>query len=138
MIRYLCTYAATFIVMLAMDAAWLTLTVRPLYRANLGDMLLEGYRPLPAILFYALYIVGVMVFVVPADDAPRNFARIALFGGLFGLFCYATYDLTNLATLRIWSVTVTVADMAWGAALTAAGSTLGTLIGDWLTGRLRG
>jgi len=136
MIRYPATYVATLLVMLAIDSVWLKLTAGPLYRANLGDLLLDGFRPLPAILFYLLYVAGILIFVVPSDDAPRNFARIALFGALFGFFCYATYDLTNYATLKTWSLTVTLADMAWGAALTAVGSTLGTLVGDWVAGRL--
>ena len=138
MTRYLCTYLATFVTMLAIDSVWLKLTAGPLYRANLGDLLMDGFRPLPAIVFYLLYVAGIMVFVVPGDAAPREWWRVALFGALFGFFCYATYDLTNQATMRNWSLTVTLADMAWGAALTAAGGTLGTLIGDWLSLRLRG
>ena len=138
MTRYLCTYLATFVTMLAIDSVWLKLTAGPLYRANLGDLLMDGFRPLPAIVFYLLYVAGIMVFVVPGDAAPREWGRVALFGALFGFFCYATYDLTNQATMRNWSLTVTLAVMAWGAALTAAGGTLGTLIGDWLSLRLRG
>ena len=138
MTRYIVTYIATFVVMLAIDSVWLTLTAGPLYRANLGDLLADSYRPIPAILFYVLFVVGIMVFVVPSDDGPRNFVRIAMFGALFGLFCYATYDLTNQATMRTWATTVTVADMVWGALLTAVGGTLGTLIGDWGTRVLRG
>jgi len=138
MTRYIATYIATFVVMLAIDSVWLTLTAGPLYRANLGDLLAPSFRPVPAILFYVLYVVGIMVFVVPSDDGPRNFVRIAMFGALFGLFCYATYDLTNQATMRTWATTVTVADMAWGAVLTAVGGSLGTLIGDWGVRLLRG
>jgi uncharacterized membrane protein len=138
MTRYIVTYLATFVVMLAIDAVWLTLTAGPLYRANLGDLLADSYRPVPAILFYVLFVVGVMVFVVPSDDGPRDFVRIAMFGALFGLFCYATYDLTNQATMRNWSTTVTVADMVWGAVLTAVGGSLGTLVGDWGMRLLRG
>jgi uncharacterized membrane protein len=138
MTRYITTYIATFIVMLAIDSVWLGLTATPLYRANLGDILAEGFRPLPAVLFYVLFVVGVMIFVIPSDDGPRNLLRIAMFGALFGLFCYATYDLTNYATLKRWSLAVTLADMAWGAALTAVGGVLGTLIGDWGFRLLRG
>ena len=137
MIRYPLTYLATFVTMLAIDSVWLTLTAGPLYRAHLGDLLADSFRPVPAVLFYVLYVLGIMVFVVPSDDS-RNYGKIALFGALFGVFCYATYDLTNQATMRTWSTTVTVADIAWGAALTAVGSTLGTAIGDWATRLLRG
>jgi len=135
--RYALTYAVAFVVMLALDAVWLTLTAGPLYRAELGDVLMEGFRPLPAVLFYLMYVAGILVFVVPADGAPREPARIALFGALFGVICYATYDLTNYATLKTWSLAVTLADIAWGAVLTAVGSTVGTLGGDWLGRRLR-
>jgi uncharacterized membrane protein len=138
MIRYVATYLATFVVMLGIDAVWLSVMSGPLYRANLGDLLAENFRPVPAILFYVLFVIGVVVFVVPSDDGPRNLPRIAMFGALFGLFCYATYDLTNYATLRTWSLTVTLADMAWGAVLTALGGTLGTVLGDWVTRLLRG
>jgi uncharacterized membrane protein len=136
--RYAYTYVATLVVMLLIDSVWLALTSAPLYRANLGDLLMEGFRPLPAIYFYVLYVIGILVFVVPRADAPREPFRVALFGALFGLFCYATYDLTNFATLRTWSLTVTLADMAWGVILTAVGSTLGTLIGDRLSRARRG
>ncbi len=138
MIRYPLTYLATFVTMLAIDSVWLALTAGPLYRANLGDLLADGFRPVPAILFYVLYVLGIMIFVAPSSDAPRDFGRIALFGALFGIFCYATYDLTNQATMRTWSTTVTVADIAWGAVLTAVGSTAGTFVGDWGTRLLRG
>jgi uncharacterized membrane protein len=138
MIRYPLTYVATFVVMLAIDSVWLKLTAGPLYRANLGDILADGFRPLPAILFYVLYVAGILIFVVPSDDAPRSFARIALFGALFGFMCYATYDLTNYATLKTWSLTVTIADLIWGSFLTAVGGALGTLIGDWAVRLLRG
>jgi uncharacterized membrane protein len=142
MIRYPLTYLATFVVMLAMDSVWLMLTGGPLYRAYLGDLLLDGFRPVPAVLFYVLYVAGIMVFVVPSDSVPsgsgpRRFGRIALFGALFGVVCYATYDLTNQATMKNWSTIVTVADIAWGAVLTAVGSTLGTLLGDRGTRLLR-
>jgi uncharacterized membrane protein len=138
MFRYTLTYVATFVVMLAIDAVWLALTAGPLYRAKLGDMLMQGFRPAPAILFYLLYVGGILIFVVPAGDAPHDYGRVALFGGLFGLFCYATYDLTNFATLKTWPLSLTVADMAWGTALTAVASTIGTFAGDWLLRLLRG
>ena len=137
MIRYALTYISTLVVMLAIDSVWLTLTAGPLYRANLGDILAEGFRPLPAVLFYLIYVAGILIFVTPTGEPPRDLARTALFGALFGVMCYATYDLTNYATLKTWSLTVTLADIVWGAALTAVGSTVGTLAGDWFTRLIR-
>lgn len=119
-LTYICVLVAT----LAIDAVWLSLTGSTLYRSELGDLLMDGFRPLPAILFYLIYVAGIVVFVVRGDTSP---ARIAARGALFGVVCYATYDLTNYATLAHWSLLVTLADMAWGAVLTAAGSTLGSL-----------
>jgi uncharacterized membrane protein len=132
MARYALTYVATLVIMLAIDAVWLTVMAGPLYRATLGDMLLDNFRPVPAVAFYLLYVGGIMVFVVPRGDAPQSLSSVALFGALFGLAAYATYDLTNNATLKAWSVTITLADMAWGTVLTAVGSTLGVLAGGAL------
>jgi uncharacterized membrane protein len=133
MSRYAVTYVATFVIMLAIDAVWLSTMAGPLYRATLGDMLLEKFRPVPAVVFYLLYVAGIMIFVLPRDAAAADWRQTALFGALFGLFCYATYDLTNYATVKPWTLTLTLADIAWGAALTAAGSTLGMLVGAWVT-----
>lgn len=132
MLRHVCTFAATLAALLAIDAVWLTLTAGPLYRAALGDLLLAGFRPLPALAFYLLYVAGIVVFVVPRG---RNARGTALFGALFGLVCYGTYDLTNQATLRQWPLTLTLADMAWGSVLTAAASTLGAFAGERLARR---
>jgi uncharacterized membrane protein len=132
MTRHLCVYAATLVALLAIDAVWLALTAAPLYRTALGDLLLPSFRPLPALAFYLLYVAGILIFVGPRGRGARG---TALFGALFGLVCYGTYDLTNQATLLVWPLTLTLADMAWGAALTAAASTLGRLAGERLARR---
>jgi uncharacterized membrane protein len=132
MLRYAVTYVATFVIMLVIDFGWLSTMAGPLYRATLGDVLLENFRPAPAIVFYLLYVAGIMIFVLPRDADTADWRMVALFGALFGLVSYATYDLTNFATIKPWTLTLTLADMAWGAALTAVGSTLGMLLGAWV------
>lgn len=123
----LVAYGAAALAMLGLDAVWLTLSADRLYRPLLGDMLLPDFRPAPAILFYLLYVAGVVIFAVrPALTAGR-WTAAAGYGALFGFFCYATYDLTNQATLKTWSTTVTVVDMGWGTFLTACAATAGYL-----------
>jgi uncharacterized membrane protein len=126
--RWIMAYGATAIVFLACDAVWLTLTGDSLYRPVLGDMLRQQFDPTPAAAFYLLYIGGLVHFAtVPAIIQRR--AGVALVqGGLFGFFAYATYDLTNQATLRVWSTVITLADMGWGTVLSATAATLGSLI----------
>ena len=126
--RALVSYLATGTVFLVLDAIWLASMANRLYRPQLGDMLLDGFRLAPAIVFYMLYIAGVVVFAVnPAFISGRS--STALFHGAFlGLIAYATYDLTNLATLKNWPFTVTIADMVWGTTVTAIAATAGYLI----------
>ncbi len=121
-------YAATMLVLLALDAVWLTLTAAPLYHAQLGAMLLPTFRAGPAIAFYLLYGVGLVAFAGAPALAAGSWRFALTRGGLLGLVAYATYDLTNQATLRGWSEVVTLADLAWGTTLSATAATLGYLI----------
>ncbi len=114
---------------LALDLVWLTLTNEVLYRRHLGDILLDDFRPVPAALFYLLYISGLMVFAVEPARATGRIAEAALRGAFLGLVAYGAYDLTNQATLKVWSTKVTLADLAWGmtSSALAAGSGLAFL-----------
>jgi uncharacterized membrane protein len=126
---YLVAYGAAAIAMLALDTIWLTLTANHLYRPLIGELMLDGFRPAPAIAFYALYLCGIVFFAVrPALAAGRWTTALAP-GALFGLFAYGTYDLTNQATLKIWPTILTLADMAWGVVLTSASAIAGYLAG---------
>ena len=129
--KLLAAYVAVLIVMLALDFGWLSLTGGPLYRRILGDLLLEKFNVTPAALFYLLYGVGVVVFAVsPAFDTHAWTS--ALWRGLFfGAVAYATYDLTNQATLRNWSTVLTAADVTWGAVLTGAAATAAYVVGGY-------
>jgi len=123
----LIAYAAAALTMLGMDAVWLRMAADRLYRPLLGDMLLTGFRPAPAILFYLLYVVGIVIFAIRPALAGGGWSTAATNGALLGFFCYATYDLTNQATLKTWPVTVTIVDMGWGTFLTACVATVGYL-----------
>ena len=132
--RTLIAYVGTTIVFLALDAIWLTTMADRLYRPAVGALMLEHFALTPAILFYALYIVGIVVFAIaPALSAGR--AGGALWrGALFGLIAYATYDLTNQATLRGWDWRVTLADLCWGTVVTALAATAGGRLAERLGG----
>jgi uncharacterized membrane protein len=133
--QYLVGYAAAALVMLGLDAIWLTFTANALYRPLIGDLMLDGFRPAPAIVFYVLYIGGIVVFAVRPGLAAGRWTTALLSGALFGLFAYGTYDLTNQATLKIWSTTITLADMAWGSFLSALSGAAGYLAASRVTTR---
>jgi uncharacterized membrane protein len=107
-------YVATLIVFLALDAVWLGTMAERLYRPAIGHLMREGFAPAPAMAFYVLYILGLVVFAVMAGLDGGRATTAAWRGALFGLVAYATYDLTNQATLRDWPWAVTLADLAWG------------------------
>jgi uncharacterized membrane protein len=122
-------YVATLVVLMVLDFLFLGILARGFFVAEVGDMLGE-VKPVPALLFYLLYVAGVLIFVSGGAGAtPRATLRL---GALFGLFCYATFDLTSLALLRHWSWAVAVVDVSWGAVVTAVSSTAGLLVADRL------
>ncbi|HCO99896.1 MAG TPA: DUF2177 domain-containing protein [Rhodospirillaceae bacterium] len=117
--KYIATYIATLLIFLVIDGIWLGLVARGFYVQQLGSLL----RPSPnfgaAGLFYALYVMGILVFVIFPALNHGTWITAVLYGALFGLIAYATYDLTNLATLQGWPIVMSVVDMIWGAMLTA-------------------
>lgn len=122
-IVYLAT-AATFAVI---DLGWLGVMVDRMYRPRLGDVLLDGVRLAPAVVFYLLYVLGIQIFAVRPAVAAGDVREALRKGALFGFFTYMTYDLTNYATLRTWSLVVTLLDIAWGTVLTALSASAGYL-----------
>ncbi|WP_460125084.1 DUF2177 family protein [Pseudomonas sp. H3_G09] len=120
--KALIAYVATLLTFLLLDGIWLGLLMAPTYRELLGSLMLEKPLLLPAAVFYCLYVIGCVVFVVlPA----LSWQRAAKLGGLLGLVAYGTYDLTNWATLRDWSVQVSLMDWAWGTVATAVACAVG-------------
>ncbi|TYL89287.1 DUF2177 family protein [Bradyrhizobium rifense] len=124
-------YVATLVVLTGLDFLFLGLVAKGFFTAQVGDMLGE-LKPLPAILFYLLYVAGVLIFV--SGSAGATWQSTLLYGALFGLFCYATFDLTALALLKHWSWPVAFLDVGWGAVVTAVSSTAGLLLADRVTG----
>lgn len=111
------SYLAALTVFFLADMVWLGIMVSRLYRPALGDILLAQVNLLPAIAFYLLYPVGLVIFAIaPALKGGTILTAFGL-GALFGLFTYGTYDLTSQATIRNWSTTVTMVDIAWGSLL---------------------
>ena len=128
--RKLAVYAVTLAVMLALDALWLGVVAQRLYQQGLGPLLAAQPRLGAAALFYLVYPLGLTIFAVLPHAGQRGPRRAAVSGALFGFFAYATYDLTNLATLAGWPLGLSLLDMAWGAALSAVAATAGKAMLD--------
>jgi uncharacterized membrane protein len=122
---YVPAYLAAAVVFLVLDLLWLGVVAGGFYRTALGTLLLEKPNLPAAVAFYALYLAGVVIFAIAPAFRERSLRKAVVSGGLFGFFCYATYDLTNLATLKGWSVAVSVVDILWGTVLTAATAAAG-------------
>ena len=119
---YLVGYAASLAVFGIIDAIWLSVMAGILYRPTLGAILLERLRWTPALIFYFGFPLGIVHFAVVPALATGQLWQAAANGALFGLFAYATYDLTNHATLRVWTLKLTLADMAYGTVATGLAS----------------
>ena len=126
--KYAIAYVSTMAVFLAIDAVWLTAMASRLYRRHIGDLLADAFNPAPAVLFYLIYAVGIVVFaIVPALGSGRLLTAL-IHGALLGFVAYAAYNLTNHATLRGWPVVITVIDICWGTLLTAVAAAAGFLV----------
>ncbi len=125
MTRYALAYVASGIVFAALDMAWLSLAGPALYRPMLGSILAERFSAPPAVAFYLLYVLGITVFASAPGLRAESWTKAAMLGALLGLIAYATYDLTNQATLKVWATRITLADMAWGAFATATAAAAG-------------
>jgi uncharacterized membrane protein len=129
---YAIAYVAVLIVFGAIDAVWLSTMGPLLYRPALGDILAPSLRVAPAIAFYLTYPIGVVVFAVLPGlraQAPFTAAMLAL---LFGALAYATYDLTNYATLRNWTLPITVLDIGYGGLASSIAATVAYFAVRWL------
>ena len=128
---YLKVYLAAVIAFLAIDMVWLAVVARGFYRKHLGFLLADQPNWWAAGIFYLLFIAGLVVFVVMPAVQTGSLRRAVLLGGFFGLVTYATYDLTNHATVKGWPWIVTVVDMIWGTVLAASVSAVAYLAGRW-------
>ena len=124
--KWLGIYPVTLAVCVGVDFIWLSQMQDVLYRPALADLLAPAPRLGPAAVFYLLYAAGIVFFAV---EPARDWKTAALRGLAFGLVAYGVYDLTNQATLKIWPLSVTLADMSWGAVLTGIAATAGYVVG---------
>ena len=131
--RYLLLYVATAMVFLPLDFLFLGTLAKSFFTAQVGDMLGE-VRLMPAILFYLLYVAGIVIFA--NGPAAATWPSALLYGALFGLFCYATFELTALSLLKHWTWAVVALDMSWGILVTAASAALGLIIANAMAARI--
>jgi uncharacterized membrane protein len=126
--RTLTAYVATGIAFALIDSVWLRTMSERLYRPEIGELLAPSFRIGPAIWFYLLYIAGMLYFaVLPAIQSGKWTAAL-INGAVLGFLCYATYDLTNFATLKVWSLKITILDIIWGTVLTGLSAAAGAAI----------
>ena len=131
---WLAGYAATATVMLVIDLIWLGVIAKPWYQAGMGHLMAASPNLVAAALFYAMFPVGLMLFAVMPQAATLGFGQTALWGAAFGFFTYATYDLTNLATLKDYPISLAALDIAWGTLVSAIAAMAGKFVyARWLT-----
>ena len=126
--RYLLAYIGSAVVMGVLDAVWLTTMGNRLYRPVIGSIMADKPDMRAAVVFYLLYVFGIVFLAVLPALREGSIAKAALYGAVFGLVAYATYDLTNQATLSVWSTRLTLIDLAWGTFVTTAASLGGFLL----------
>jgi len=113
-------YLIALPVFFAIDMVWLGLVAKGFYRRQIGFLIRDGFNWPAAVAFYLLFILGLVVFVIAPATDRNSWLRALGYGALFGLIAYATYDLTNLATVKGWPLLLTFVDLAWGATLAAS------------------
>ena len=126
-------YLATLLVIVPLDFLFLGVVAKGLFTSQVGDML-GTVRLFPAVVFYLLYVVGILIFVSASPNT--TWQSTLLYGALFGFFCYMTFELTSMSLLKHWEWTVVFVDIAWGTFVTAVASTLGLLIANLIGSRV--
>jgi uncharacterized membrane protein len=129
--RWVASYFASFVIFVGVDFLWLSAMVGRVYRPTMGDIALANVNFPPAIVFYGLYPIGLLMFAVAPAVKAESLLAALLYGALFGFFTYATYDLTNQATLRNWTMELSLIDMGWGTGLAACAAAVGYLVASW-------
>jgi uncharacterized membrane protein len=132
MAYYLKLYAITLAGFFAVDMVWLGLVARRFYQQHLGYLLSEKPNWAAAIVFYLLFIAGLLIFVVVPSLQANSWGKLLFLAATFGLITYATYDLTNMATVRDWPWIVTVVDLIWGVVLATVVSCISFQAGRWM------
>ena len=130
--KLIISYLLTTVVFFAVDMTWLGFLAKNLYKKYLGNFLSDKVNWPAAIIFYLLFIIGIFYFAILPAVEKNSLAKAIIAGALFGFFTYATYDLTNLATLKNWPLPIVFIDIIWGSVLTGIVSTAGFYIVKWV------
>ena len=136
MLRFFTAYVCTAAILFPLDLIWIGAIAKNFYRDGLGPIMAEKPNIAVAVAFYVLYVVGLCLFVVVPALTENAWKHAVLWGALFGLFAYATYDLTNLATLTQFPARIAIVDMAWGTFLSSVSCTAGFFIARFVLARL--
>lgn len=128
--KYIYLYLLSFVIFLVIDLIWLNFISKNLYQKEIGSLLLKSPNLFPAFLFYALFIVALLILVVIPGIEAESLTKTLLLGAVFGFITYATYDLTNLATLEGWSVKMTIVDLIWGTSVSTLMAYVSFMIGN--------
>jgi uncharacterized membrane protein len=119
LLKYFGVYLSFLITLVAVDLVWLLGIAKNLYRDEMGDLMASEPKLLAGLAFYLIYALGVCIFVIAPALSKQSLSHALQYGALFGLFCYMTYDLTNLAVIRDFPTRLAFIDIAWGSAVTA-------------------
>lgn len=133
MLLYLVAYGAALVVLGVVDVIYLATIAGKMFKETLGDVMLPEFRTVPAVLFYFLYPVGIVIFAVLPAVGTGRWTTALIYGALFGFFAYMTYEMTNLATIRNWTVSLAVTDVAWGTFVTAISAVAGFYATRWVS-----
>lgn len=125
MIKYFAAYGAALVVMVVLDVVWLGAIAKAVYLGGIGHLMADRPNIAAAILFYLIFSAGLLMFAIAPNQTASSWGKTALTGALFGVFAYATYDLSNLSTLKDWPVTLSLIDMAWGTFISAISAVAG-------------
>ena len=134
MTKYLIAYAAAAVIFGALDAIWLRWAGENFYRPVIGEIMADEFRVAPAALFYLLYLCGMVWFAIRPGLESGEVTTALLNGVLLGALCYATYDLTSQAVLKVWATKISVVDILWSAFATGTTSALATYVTLRFTG----
>ncbi len=131
--KYILHYILTFFVFLAIDFIWLAVISKNLYKDNIGHLMAENVKYIPALIFYLLFVIGILSLSVYPGLKENNLVKTMIFASIFGLVSYGTYDLTNWATLKSWPAKIVIIDMCWGTFLSISVALASYFIGKFLT-----
>lgn len=128
--KYIVVYFISLAVFLVIDFVWLGIIAKNLYSSEIGHLMAEKVKFVPAFIFYMLFVVGIVILVINPALEAKSLAKALIFGSVLGFVSYATYDLTNFATLKDWPLKVVIIDIIWGTFLTGTVATVSYLISN--------